>query len=50
LAIAARITPRAAKAEVIWLLSTVQKYAFLNFLFANAQKIRSVVVIFAQKY
>jgi ferredoxin len=34
---------------MIWLLSTPQKYAFLYFLFSNAQKLRSVVVIFAQK-
>jgi ferredoxin len=34
---------------MIWLLSTVQKYDFLNFLSGSAQKIRSVVVIFAQK-
>jgi ferredoxin len=34
---------------MIWLLSTAQKYAFLYFLFSNAQKLRSVVVIFAQK-
>lgn len=43
------MVPSAAKADMIWLLSTPQKYAFLYFLFSNAQKLRSVVVIFAQK-
>jgi ferredoxin len=43
------MVPSAAKADMIWLLSTAQKYAFLYFLFSNAQKLRSVVVIFAQK-
>lgn len=43
------MVPSAVKADMIWLLSTAQKYAFLYFLFSNAQKLRSVVVIFAQK-